>query len=51
MEIGKYMCLAGGGAYLLSSLLHLVNCIKQYRRRMAATNRARPVPTEEIPLQ
>ena len=50
METGKYMCLAGGGAYILSSLLHLVNCIKQYRRRRAATNGARPVPAEEIPL-
>ena len=51
METGKYMCLAGGGAYILSSLLHLVNCIRQYRRRRAAINGARPVPTEEIPLQ
>ena len=28
-----------------------VNCVKQYRRRRAAVNGARPVPTEEIPLQ
>ena len=34
-----------------SSLLHLVNCIKQCRRRRATVNGARPVPAEEIPLQ
>ena len=51
METGKYRRLAGGGAYILSSLLHLVNWIKQYRRRRAALNGARPIPAEEIPLQ
>ena len=51
MEIGKYMCLVGGGLYLLSSLLHLVDIIKRFWRRRATTNGARPVPAEEIPLQ
>ena len=26
-----------------------VNCVKQYRRRRAAVNGVRPIPTEEIP--
>ena len=50
-EIGQYVCLFGGGAYIFSALLHLANFVKQYRRRKAAVNRGGPVPAEEIPLQ